>query len=248
VALFFCYYLYKNLTLLVADLAWMHWDGFAAHIAFPEYLSIAFNAFFTSWHILLVLGFDRDLPDAISNLHPELYRVGPQNELFNAWVFGEWMLYALEHGLVAWLVPFAMVGDSEWTSRRFWVSSTCAFTNVVHICCLKLVMASENPLSQMTLLPTLGAWIMYVCYLWGLCYTPLGWNVQPTMRYIAEEIFTVGGAITTIMIAPPLALSLDFVVRTIRRYKYPSALQTLRAKLRDGRVSPQTATCYKSDP
>lgn len=36
VAVFFCYYLYKNIALLVADLVWMHWDNFDGNIAFAD--------------------------------------------------------------------------------------------------------------------------------------------------------------------------------------------------------------------
>lgn len=48
-------------------------------------MSIAYNAFFTSWHILFVLGFDRDVPDEVALQHPSLYKIGTSNKLFNAW-------------------------------------------------------------------------------------------------------------------------------------------------------------------
>lgn len=238
VAVFFCYYLYKNIALLVADLVWMHWDNFDGNIAFAEYLSIAYNAFFTSWHILFVLGFDRDVPDEVALQHPSLYKIGTSNKLFNAWVFSSWMVDALVHGIVAWLVPFHMIGTSDWHSQQFWVSSTCAFANVVHICLLKLVIVSQNPVSMTTLLPTLGAWLMFVFYLWGLCYTSLGWSVQPNMKYIFEEMFATTGAVTTLIISPPIALLINVAARIIQRYVFPDELQRIEMKLRDNRVSP----------
>merc|ERR1719440_345850 len=99
VALFLCYYLYKNVALLMGDVVWMHMDNFRGRIAFPEYLSINYNVFFTSWHILFVLGWDHDVPDSVAVVHPELYLVGPQRKLFNKRVFSGWIASAVFHGV-----------------------------------------------------------------------------------------------------------------------------------------------------
>merc|ERR1719183_238206 len=87
VSFFLCYYLYKNVMLAMADVVWAHQLHFRGSIAFPEYLSIGYNVVFTSVHILLVLGFDLDVPDDVSNSYPILYTVGPRRELFNRRVF-----------------------------------------------------------------------------------------------------------------------------------------------------------------
>merc|ERR1740117_346595 len=98
VALYLCYYLYKNVALLMGDVVWMHMDSFRGRIAFPEYLSINYNVFFTSWHILFVLGWDHDVSDEVANANPELYLVGPNRQLFNKLVFAKWVFFAIYHG------------------------------------------------------------------------------------------------------------------------------------------------------
>lgn len=233
VSVFMCYYLYKNFVLLMADLVWMHWDNFRGNIAFPEYLSIAYNAFFTSWHILFVLGFDRDVPDAVACAHPELYKVGPQRKLFNARIFGTWMMYSVFHGLACWLVPFILIGTKEYRTKTFWISSTAAFTNVVTVTLLKMVIMSENPFHWVTWAPTIGAWLMFVAYLWGIGYTSLGWAVQPTMRDVPENIITKGDVFLTLIIGPAIALFIDVVERIVRRYVFPSELQKVEMKYKN---------------
>jgi phospholipid-transporting ATPase len=234
VAVFFCYYLYKNFVLLMADLVWMFWDNFRGNIAFPEYLSIAFNAFFTSWHVLFVLGFDRDVPDAVACLHPELYKVGPQRKLFNANIFAKWMVYAVLHGAVAWIIPFAMVGTQEYGTPVFWISSTAAFTNVIHVTLLKMVIVAENPFHWITLLPTFGAWFMFVAYLWGIGYTIIGWSMQPNMKFIPENIVTQGDVFVTLILGPVVALFIDLVERLAQRYMYPTDLQKVELEYKAG--------------
>lgn len=103
IAIFTCFYLYKNVVLLMADAIWMHQDKFRARIVFPEYLSIGLNVVYVTWHLWFVIGFDRDLPDEVACRRPELYPVGPERKLFNARVFTKWMLLGAIHGSIAWL-------------------------------------------------------------------------------------------------------------------------------------------------
>ena len=46
-ALYLCYYLYKNVALAWGDVVYAHDVGSNGNIAFPEWLSTAFNAAFT---------------------------------------------------------------------------------------------------------------------------------------------------------------------------------------------------------
>jgi len=115
VACFLCYFLYKNVCLVVSDIIWAHQNVFSGRIAYPEYLSMGFNAIFTAWHVIFLLCFDEDVPDRVANSTPSLYLVGPQRALFNMWIFGEWMAYALWHGAVAWLIPNLWFGGDRYS-------------------------------------------------------------------------------------------------------------------------------------
>lgn len=243
VAIFFCYYLYKNLVLLMADLLWTHWDRFRGNVAFPEYLSIAYNAFFTSWHVLFVLGYDRDIPDSVACAHPELYKVGPRRELFNVVIFSKWMFYAILHGSVCWLIPYWMVGTDDYDTEKFWIASTAAFTNVVNVALLKMVIESENPFGLWTWWPTIVSFLLFALYLYLISYSFMGYEFQRSMDGIAEHIITNGKVFATLIIAPVAALSLDVIVRLVNRYVFPSELQVVTTQLKAlGNTGPGAAS------
>lgn len=117
VAFFLCFYIYKNVVLVVGDIIWAHQNKWSGKIAYPEYLSMGYNVLFTAWHILVVLGFDVDVPDNVANATPSLYLVGPRRALFNMRIFAEWLLYAFWHGAVAWLLPNLWFGGTRYSEE-----------------------------------------------------------------------------------------------------------------------------------
>eukprot|EP00928_Gymnodinium_smaydae_P042814 TRINITY_DN28800_c0_g1_i1.p1 TRINITY_DN28800_c0_g1~~TRINITY_DN28800_c0_g1_i1.p1 ORF type:complete len:1249 (-),score=299.85 TRINITY_DN28800_c0_g1_i1:125-3871(-) len=225
VAVFLSYYFYKNMVLLMADFIWMHQDFFGGDIAMPEYLSIGFNAFFTSWHILFVVGFDKDVSDEVALQSPELYKAGPKRELFNGMVFGSWMLLAVYHGSVAWLIPNLWFGGTDNDKKVpsiYWVSSATTFTSVNIIVCLKLILVSSNPISKHTILPTIATLLLYLVCLFMLGYTGMGNSFQPCMEDIPRRIFmnddwTGNKPIIAIVVSCIAALVLDMGVKVVKR-------------------------------
>jgi len=130
VALYLCYYLYKNVALAWGDVVYAHDVGFNGNTAFPEWLSTAFNAAFTCWPVVLVLAFDADVPDEVALRTPGLYVAGPLRERFNALIFGKWMLLAGLHGVLAWACPvFGQVPEpGSWSAWRTWTSGSTTRT------------------------------------------------------------------------------------------------------------------------
>eukprot|EP00928_Gymnodinium_smaydae_P023876 TRINITY_DN19528_c0_g3_i1.p1 TRINITY_DN19528_c0_g3~~TRINITY_DN19528_c0_g3_i1.p1 ORF type:complete len:1222 (+),score=101.94 TRINITY_DN19528_c0_g3_i1:38-3703(+) len=224
VSVFLCFYFYKNMVLLMADLIWMHQNMFNGSIAMPEYLSIGFNAFFTSWHILFVIGFDEDMSYDVAVSTPEFYTPGPQRALFNKKVFGSWLLLAAYHGSVAWLIPnlwFADDRSDKSAPSAYWVASATAFTNINLIVCIKLVLVSTSPGSKTTVLPTITTLILYIICLFMLGNTGLGNSFQPCMADIPLRIFvadewTGNKPLLAIIIAVPVALIVDVIIKVIR--------------------------------
>jgi magnesium-transporting ATPase (P-type) len=109
VAVFLIWYIYKNIAEIMCDVIWMHQDQFRARIAIPEFLSIQYNVTLTSWHILFVLGYDLDIPDEVALANPDLYKVGPQRDLFKPHLFIKWLIFALIQGTVTWILPQLMI-------------------------------------------------------------------------------------------------------------------------------------------
>jgi magnesium-transporting ATPase (P-type) len=177
-ALFLNYYLYKSLALAMGDVIWMHQNAFKGGIAFPEYLSVNYNVFFTSWHVVLVLAFDHGVSNEAAISRPEMYLVGPQRKRFNPIVFFIWMAHGVLHGSVCWLLPNLWFGgtyyvegkDSFWKNKAsqaslidigqaedFWVASCASFCLIVIVCILKLLLEVQRPYSPSSALPSIGA-------------------------------------------------------------------------------------------
>eukprot|EP00929_Paragymnodinium_shiwhaense_P112427 TRINITY_DN80685_c0_g1_i1.p1 TRINITY_DN80685_c0_g1~~TRINITY_DN80685_c0_g1_i1.p1 ORF type:complete len:1223 (+),score=190.12 TRINITY_DN80685_c0_g1_i1:36-3671(+) len=233
VALFLCYYFYKNLALIMGDIVWMHQEPrFSGQIAFPEYLSIGFNAMFTSWHVLFALGFDFDVPDDVANSHPELYAAGPSRALFNRSVFVKWILYALWHGVVAWCVPSYWFGGNDYDAEEsdlYWVSSCASFIIVVNIVMLRLFLTSVSPLKLTTWLPSLISVTFVFPVLWLLGYTPLGEEFQPNLLGVPEQLLTNSKALCVLFAVPFAALWPDCLEKLLESTFFPSELDKVLA-------------------
>merc|ERR1719482_2294128 len=227
VALYLCYYLYKNVALLMGDVVWMHMDRYRGRIAFPEYLSINYNVAFTSWHILFVLGFDSDVPDEVANSTPELYLVGPHRKLFNKWVFSKWVFCAIYHGCSAWLIAaFYVIKDAEYDKTQpgqFWEGSITAFTIIIAVVMVKLLLHCSSPCKFKTsILPTLGAVFCYVAILGGMAYTKMAQDLQPSIKEIPADILANPNALTAMAAAPVIILIPDVIFMIIKKCRKKS--------------------------
>ncbi len=93
-----CYYFYKNVVLVFAELHFAYWNGFSGQIFFADWFSTLYNAFFTSWLCLFALMYERDADGAVSMMFPILYQAGQLKKYFNFKIFWKWMLLSIIHG------------------------------------------------------------------------------------------------------------------------------------------------------
>jgi len=243
VAYFLCYYLYKNVTLVVSDVVWSIQDGFRGRIAYPEYLSMGFNVLFTSWHILFVLGFDKGLPDAIANQHPELYYEGPQRLLFNPKVFSVWMLNAVWHGTVVWIIPNLVIGGTVYTETPsdFWRGSCTSFLITVFCVNLKLLLVCLNPLAVTATAPTGASLLLTVFALFMLGEVSLGYEMSGNlkMKGVPTDMFGRGEVYLCLVGVTLFALVPDVTEKLLKRFYFPSAMDRLIRVLDLRRVNDQ---------
>jgi len=235
VSFFLCYYLYKSIALAIGDVVWAHQNGFSGNIAFPEWLSMAFNVAFTSWHIILVLAFDCDVPDVVANSTPELYLVGPRRLLFNKFVFTEWMLYAAYHGAAAWLVPNLWFGGPADDYEKkvpgpFWLASCSATFILMQVVMLRLILLSQSPFALTTLVPTLISVLMFFLVITVLGYSGFGQNLQPNLKDLPYDMFIKSDARLAVVFAAVAILSVDALHFTVRRIFWPTPLDKIRGK------------------
>eukprot|EP00347_Sterkiella_histriomuscorum_P017586 403348770 len=108
VAKMICYYFYKNVVLVAAEIHFSYWNGYSGQIFFADWLSTLYNAFFTSWFCLFALMFERDVDDRNSTLFPILYQAGQKKAYFNFAVFWKWIIMSFIHGGACYYVTIAV--------------------------------------------------------------------------------------------------------------------------------------------
>ena len=233
VASFLCYYFYKNVALAFGDFIWAHQNSFSGEVAYPEWLSTSFNAVFTWWPVIIVLAFDQDIPDSISNAQPRIYTEGIKREWFNIRLFALWMTSAAFQGSLAWILPNFLFGSFDYEAVDFWRASATSFTMVIVIVALKLALHDFKRCSLSCLLPIIGSIASYIIVLFLLGYVPLGQRMQPNLAGdppVPGWIFSNATPILVIALASPLALLPDAMALLWVRKLHPSPLFQIRSK------------------
>jgi len=243
---FLCYFLYKHIALAVGDMIWAHQPfndpAFAGQIAYPEWLSAAFPGFLTAFPVVVVLGFDRDLPDEVANASPELYVEGLERIHFNARVFVAWVGSAIWHGTIVWLIPNLWIGADEPLPGtggqtypvEFWRASCVSFCLIIVFVNLRLWMWSMNPLSWPTLAIIGTSFLALLIILFMLGETAIGISYQPQIAGVPSTIFS-DGKYLLVMAIMPLFLLIDVAALLATGLLQPTPLQLKRRDLRSGK-------------
>mmetsp|Transcript_131570 Transcript_131570/g.380590 ORF Transcript_131570/g.380590 Transcript_131570/m.380590 type:complete len:1115 (+) Transcript_131570:85-3429(+) len=236
VATFLCYYVYKHVALAVGDMCWAHQSEFAGKVAYPEWVSSAYAAFFTTVPVIGILSFDRDLPDSSAFANPELYAEGQSRIHFNSRIFTIWMLSGVWHGALSWFVPNLAVGasdpgeDPEW-NKDWWTGSLASFTLVLVCVSFRLWMIALNRTSAVTLASFLISFVFYLVTMLMLSHTFLGEIMQPQIQGSFADMFASKEAMLALFLSP-LALSLDLIIFVLLKLLRPTPLDCVISELK----------------
>jgi len=246
VAVFLCYYVYKHVVLAVGDMCWAHQSSFGGEIAYPEWVSSAYAGLLTSFPVIIVLCFDRDLSDQVASMHPELYAEGQLRMHFNSRIFAVWIFSGIWHGCLAWFIPNVIMGasgpgtaDAGW-NEDWWIGSVVSFSLVLIFVNLRLLLIALNRLSKLTLLALITSPVLYILTLLVLGHTSLGSWLQPQIAGVPLEVVTNGKAMAALFVAPMALLLVDAAVFLALLQLRPTPLDQVRRGLenKSSRVSP----------
>lgn len=106
VAMFMCYYFYKNIALVMCDAIYAWFNGYSGTILFWDWYYVFFNAWWTSFPCIFSLAFDRDVSPIVSRANAYLYAAGPNNVFFNGKIFSYWIVTAFWHGGIGFAIPW----------------------------------------------------------------------------------------------------------------------------------------------
>ncbi|KAF0683545.1 Aste57867_24402 [Aphanomyces stellatus] len=133
------YIFYKNVMMNMTQYCFMIYSGFSGQKYFLEWGLQGYNIIFTALPIVLVGACDQDLPDYLCEAFPKLYSVGQSNRKFNTLVVGQWVMSCIwESTVICLFTVYGLKLDN--TSVPMWTLGSCAFTCVILIVNLKLML------------------------------------------------------------------------------------------------------------
>jgi phospholipid-transporting ATPase len=159
ISTFICYYFYKNIILVFAEIYFVFFSGYSGQLFFPDMLSILYNSLWTSWPCIFAYSIEKDLPDdKPMNIHnlkyknnllgknfeliPHFYKAGQRGVFFNLKIFWKWLLHAVMHGGMCYLsVTLGLSYISIFNNGKLidhWWMTTLIFTMIIHVVTYKM--------------------------------------------------------------------------------------------------------------
>ncbi|KAJ9456213.1 Phospholipid-transporting ATPase tat-1 [Diplonema papillatum] len=143
-ALFSCYFFYKNATLAFTLFFFNFFNGFSGQSLYDPWAVSSFNVFWASLPVIVVACLDRDIVD-INNFarFPLLYKHGRVNSDYTMERLLQWFMMAIFHSLMCIFIPLlvlveANIYDSDGRDFGMYFLGVLVYTNVVVVITLKL--------------------------------------------------------------------------------------------------------------
>uniref|UniRef100_A0A0G4HNZ7 Uncharacterized protein n=1 Tax=Chromera velia CCMP2878 TaxID=1169474 RepID=A0A0G4HNZ7_9ALVE len=231
------WYFYKQVVIVVCDLAFNLFSGFSGQVFFPDWLSALYVVFFTSLVCLATYAVDVDVPDEIALALPVCYLAGSYNAFFSDRVFWAYMFAAVYHGAASFFVPvFGLLyfGDASGRPEGFWYLSCVSFTLCVLIVNYKLILYTYS-----------WAWPQWAMLVFTLVFYFLALSllsINPLSTIFQWNIFGIAGLILSrwlplivVILGPVVILVPDFVVERLRLAFFATPLDIVMYAVRTGK-------------
>lgn len=232
VSWFICYYFYKNIVIVSAELWFAWWNGFSGQIFFMDWLPMLYNAAWTSWPCMIAYLFEKDLTAEESLRNPQAYKAGQERAYFTFARFWVFVLLGIWHGAVCYWVPvLAFDGplDTQAKDTGLWWISTLSFTLAIHIITLKLYLESIHWTKLSIGVGVLSVLVYYLSVL-VLCTEFMSSVFQPEAYKLFSKVLDKGMSWIAILLVPVLALIPDFLLVAGEFVFCPTKIQQLLKK------------------
>ena len=235
IAKYISYYFYKNFILVVTELIFSFYNGFSGQIFFPDWYGTMFNAIFTSWPCIFVFAYEKELSVKICKKFPILYRAGPKNYYFNLKTFWTYIMYALIHSILCFIIPaygLRNIINDKGDTMNNWKISTVSFSMVIHVVSIKLLLIS-NFWNWFSIIFTILSIILYYMIIICLCTYAIGSVFQPE-SIGAFSVMVKNFPSIIILIFGPFVICLpDIIIKQINFTFFPTPTEYLQQHLKD---------------
>jgi phospholipid-translocating ATPase len=145
---FLRYFFYKNFAFSIVQFWFAFFNGFSAASVFDQNFIAAYNLAYTSWTVIGLGVFDKDVEGEMCQRYPKIYIPGQQNLLFNKFVFFQSVVHGIWHSIVLYFATLGLYSDytspdgldfSDYQSFAFAVAS-----NLVLVVTLQIALDTRN--------------------------------------------------------------------------------------------------------
>jgi phospholipid-transporting ATPase len=252
ISTFICYYFYKNIILVFAEIYFVFFSGFSGQPFFPDFLPILYNSVWTSWPCIFAFSIESDLIDhtykkmglnLLKNKNnllgkyfeilPAFYRAGQVRYYFNLKVFWLWLFSAILHGGLAYLfITTGITNHAVWGDGRLidhWWISTVIFSSIIHIVTYKIFVETTYWNKLIILTSVLSIFVYYISiYIINMPF--VSFAVQNELAKKVTSMFISRTYWIYTISLPVFIISIDLIVKFVYRFYNPNPLDLVKLK------------------
>jgi phospholipid-translocating P-type ATPase (flippase) len=250
ISTFICYYFYKNIILVFAEIYFVFFSGFSGQLFFPDILSILYNSLWTSWPCIFAYSIDKDLQNESTlsidkmkyknnllgkfyEIVPTLYYAGQKGIYFNMKVFWTWLVYSIIHGGLCFIgVTLGLRYQSPFNDGKMidhWWFTTLIFTMVVHVVTYKIFVELDY-WNYLVLSTSIGSVVFYY-------FSILVIDLPYVSKYIQNELtLKVISMLSTtsfwmyVVTLPTLCIIIDITFKFFGMFYKPNPVQIIQSE------------------
>lgn len=217
------YFFYKNLTFTLTQFWFTFNAGFSGQRFYDDWFQSLYNVIFTSFPVIVLGLFEKDVSAALSKRYPQLYKAGIRNVFFTWRVVALWAVSAVYQSLVFYYFISSSSSSAISSSGKtvgLWDVSTMAFTCVVVTVNLRLLMIC-NSITRWHYIGVGGsivAWFLFIFLYSGIMTRN---DRQENIYWVIYVLMSTAYFYATLLLVPIAALFGDFVFQGVQRWFRP---------------------------
>ncbi|GAA5915739.1 uncharacterized protein JCM6883_002941 [Sporobolomyces salmoneus] len=218
------YSFYKNIALYMTGFWFAFQNSFSGQVLEEGWTLTFYNVVFTVLPPIVLGVFDQFVGARMLDRYPELYKLGQQNKFFSVRIFWQWIINALVHSFVIYVVTVAIFWDGLALAQG-WIGGQWVWGTTLYLSALLTVLAKAALISDIwtkyTLLAIPGSFVFTMGFL------PLYAWIAPMLGFSREYTNIVGRLWSslvfwlTIFGLPFLLLTRDFAWKSYKRLFRP---------------------------
>jgi len=252
ISTFICYYFYKNIILVFAEIYFVFFSGFSGQPFFPDFLPILYNSVWTSWPCIFAFSIESDLIDhtykkiALNTLKnknnllgkyfeilPAFYGAGQVKYYFNLQKFWLWLFYAILHGGLAYLfITTGIINHGVWGDGKLvdhWWITTVIFSSIIHIVTYK-IFVEITYWNKLIILTSVLSIIVYYLSIYLINLPIVSFAVQNELAQKVTSMFMSRTYWIYTISLPVFIVSIDLIVKFVYRFYCPNPLDLIQLK------------------